>query len=147
MSDPRTAGIAKLVGIVLAAFALTFSLVPLYRVACEKVFGIRLDNAPSAPIADAAASEKPARMVTVIFDGDANSKLPWAFHPEQASMQVRVGEQYGTQYFARNDGGRAIVGECEQCSLGAQRTRRPIGLGIKPPERPEHLRGQTARQQ
>lgn len=110
MSDPRTAGIAKLVGIVLAAFALTFSLVPLYRVACEKVFGIRLDNTPSAPIADAAASEKPARMVTVIFDGDANSKLPWAFHPEQESMQVRVGEQYGTQYFARNDGGRAIVG-------------------------------------
>ena len=111
MSDPRnTAGIVKLVGIVLAAFALTFSLVPLYRVACEKVFGIRLDNAPSAPIADAAASEKPARMVTVIFDGDANSKLPWAFHPEQASMQVRVGEQYGAQYFARNDGGRAIVG-------------------------------------
>ncbi len=110
MSDPRTAGIAKLVGIVLAAFALTFSLVPLYRVACEKVFGIRLDNAPSAPIADAAAAGKPARMVTVIFDGEANSKLSWAFHPEQASMQVRVGEQYGTQYFARNDGGRAIVG-------------------------------------
>jgi cytochrome c oxidase assembly protein subunit 11 len=110
VSDPRTAGIAKLVGIVLAAFALTFSLVPLYRVACEKVFGIRLDNTPSAPIADAAASEKSTRMVTVIFDGDANSKLPWAFHPEQASMQVRVGEQYGTQYFARNDGGRAIVG-------------------------------------
>ncbi|MFT3897662.1 MAG: cytochrome c oxidase assembly protein [Thermomonas sp.] len=110
MSDPRTAGIAKLVGVVLAAFALTFSLVPLYRVACEKVFGIRLDNTPSAPIADAAASEKPARTVTVIFDGEANSKLPWAFHPEQASMQVRVGEQYGTQYFARNDGGRAIVG-------------------------------------
>jgi cytochrome c oxidase assembly protein subunit 11 len=110
VNDPRTAGIAKLVGIVLAAFALTFSLVPLYRVACEKVFGIRLDNAPSAPIADAAAAGKPARMVTVIFDGEANSKLPWAFHPEQASMQVRVGEQYGTQYFARNDGGRAIVG-------------------------------------
>jgi cytochrome c oxidase assembly protein subunit 11 len=110
VSDPRTAGIAKLVGIVLAAFALTFSLVPLYRVACEKVFGIRPDTTPSAPIADAAASEKPARMVTVIFDGDANSKLPWAFHPEQESMQVRVGEQYGTQYFARNDGARAIVG-------------------------------------
>ena len=110
MSDPRTAGIAKLVGVVLAAFALTFSLVPLYRVACEKVFGIRLDNTPSAPTADAAALEQHARMVTVIFDGDANSKLPWAFHPEQASMQVRVGEQYGTQYFARNEGGRAIVG-------------------------------------
>ena len=111
MSDSRkTAGIAKLVGVVLAAFALTFSLVPLYRVACEKVFGIRLDNTPSAPIADAAASEKHARMVTVLFDGEANSKLPWAFRPEQISMQVQVGKQYGTQYFARNDGGRALVG-------------------------------------
>ena len=110
MSDPRTAGIAKLVGIVLAAFALTFSLVPLYRVACEKVFGIRLDNAPSAPIADAAASEKPARMVTVIFDGDANSKLPWAFHPEQLTMQVVPGELNEAKYFARNDSAHAVVG-------------------------------------
>jgi cytochrome c oxidase assembly protein subunit 11 len=110
VSDPRTAGIAKLVGVVVAAFVLTFSLVPLYRVACEKVFGIRLDNTPSAPLSDANAAEKRARMVTVLFDGEANSKLPWTFHPEQASMQVRVGEQYGTQYFARNDGGRAIVG-------------------------------------
>ena len=111
MSATRnTAGIAKLVGVVLAAFALTFSLVPLYRIACEKVFGIRLDNTPSAAIADVAAADRQARTVTVLFDGGVNSKLPWEFRAEQASMQVRVGEQYAAAYFARNEAGRAIVG-------------------------------------
>ncbi len=111
MSATRnTAGIAKLVGVVLAAFALTFSLVPLYRIACEKVFGIRLDNTPSAAIVDATAANRPARTVTVLFDGGVNSKLPWEFRAEQASMQVRVGEQYAAAYFARNEAGRAIVG-------------------------------------
>ncbi len=40
----RGAGWLKLAGVALAAFAFTFSLVPLYRIACEKVFGIRLEG-------------------------------------------------------------------------------------------------------
>ena len=97
-----------MVGVALAVFVLTFSLVPLYRIACEKVFGVRLERGASAAVAEQGGAQK--RTVRVEFDGGVNSKLPWAFHPEQASMQVRVGEQYGTQYFARNQGGRAIVG-------------------------------------
>ena len=108
MSDPRTAGIAKLVGIVLAAFALTFSLVPLYRLACEKVFGIRLEQGPVAATRDQA--DPNGRWVTVQFDGGVNSKLPWAFHPEQLIMQVVPGELYEAKYFARNDSERPIVG-------------------------------------
>ncbi|MGD3046161.1 cytochrome c oxidase assembly protein, partial [Xanthomonas oryzae pv. oryzicola] len=38
-----TAGLFKLLGVVLGVFVLTFSLVPLYRIACEKVFGIRME--------------------------------------------------------------------------------------------------------
>jgi cytochrome c oxidase assembly protein subunit 11 len=49
-------------------------------------------------------------MVTVLFDGGVNSKLPWRFEPRQASMQVRVGELSETSYFARNTSDRAIVG-------------------------------------
>src|SRR3546814_2112015 len=37
-------GAAKMVGVALAAFAFTFSLVPMYRIACEKVFGVRLEK-------------------------------------------------------------------------------------------------------
>ena len=47
MSQPRARnarGTVKLVGVALAAFAFTFALVPLYRIACEKVFGMRLEK-------------------------------------------------------------------------------------------------------
>lgn len=103
-------GIAKLVGVALAAFAFTFALVPLYRIACEQVLGIRLEKGPSDAQAHPHTAAKRARMVTVQFDGGVNSQLPWGFGPNRASMQVRVGEQYETTYFARNRAQSAIVG-------------------------------------
>jgi cytochrome c oxidase assembly protein subunit 11 len=107
-SRANTRGIAKLAGVALGAFAFTFALVPLYRIACEKVFGVRLEReAASAPGASAASQ---ARTVTVEFDGGVNSKLPWGFRPNVRSMQVRLGEQYETTYYARNGSDRAIVG-------------------------------------
>jgi cytochrome c oxidase assembly protein subunit 11 len=104
----KDAGAMKLLGVALGAFAFTFALVPLYNIACQKVFGVRLAQGP----ADAAATEHvaAARWVTVQFDGAVNSKLPWAFNPEQATMRVQPGVQYEAQFFARNDGKRAIVG-------------------------------------
>ena len=110
MSAPRakTFGVVKMLGVSLAAFAFAFSLVPLYRIACEKVFGIRLEQ---GPVADAAAaSEVQDRWVTVQFDGGVNSKLPWQFKPEQMSMRVQPGKQYEALYLARNTSGRPIVG-------------------------------------
>ena len=109
MSASRTFGVWKMVGVAVAAFGFAFSLVPLYRIACEKVFGIRLDNTAADANAVGAASDA-ARMVTVEFDGGVNSSLPWSFRPNQARMQVQVGQQYETTYFAHNDGDRAIVG-------------------------------------
>lgn len=104
----NSAGMLKLIGVSLAAFAFTFSLVPLYRIACEKVFGVRLEQGPGEVRTVAMAPK--ARTVTVQFDGGVNSKLPWAFHPEQLTMQVVPGELNEAKYFARNDSARAIVG-------------------------------------
>lgn len=104
----NAAGLGKLVGVALAVFVLTFSLVPLYRIACEKVFGIRLEKGPGQ--AQASEQARKARTVTVQFDGGVNSKLAWAFHPEQLTMQVVPGEMYEAQYFARNDSASASVG-------------------------------------
>ena len=100
-------GLAKMVFVALAAFGFTFALVPLYRIACEKVFGVRLEQGPAQV---ATATAKTARMVTVQFDGGVNSKLPWKFEPKQLTLQVRPGEQYEAMYFARNTSERAIVG-------------------------------------
>lgn len=103
----NSAGLLKLVGVALGVFVLTFSLVPLYRIACEKVFGVRLEKGPGQ-VTEIKPNAK--RTVTVQFDGGVNSKLPWAFHPEQLTMQVVPGELYEAKYFARNDGERPIVG-------------------------------------
>ncbi|MCD9004728.1 cytochrome c oxidase assembly protein [Luteimonas sp. XNQY3] len=103
-----TVGIGKLVGISIAAFAFTFSLVPLYRIACEKVFGIRLENSAAAVPATRATPAE--RWVTVEFDATVNSRLPWSFRPNETRMRVRVGEQYETTYYAHNDSRRAVVG-------------------------------------
>ncbi len=109
----RKLGLGKMVAVALAAFAFTFALVPLYRIACEKVFGVRLERVAQEadPIgASAAKAGAVERMVTVQFDGGVNSKLPWQFQPQQLTMQVRPGQQYEASYFARNTSKRAIVG-------------------------------------
>ena len=105
----RTAGLGRMAAVVVGVFLLTFSLVPLYRIACEKVFGIRLDN--SAADASATAAAVPVeRWVTVEFDGSVNSKLPWGFQPNETRMRVRVGEQYEATYAAHNNSQSAVVG-------------------------------------
>lgn len=100
--------IKLMVGVALGAFAFTFALVPLYRIACEKVFGIRLERGVAE--ADRGGRAASDRIVTVQFDGSVNSKLPWEFRPHVISMKVRPGEQYETTYYARNTSDRAIVG-------------------------------------
>ena len=109
MTTPRARdfGVLKLAGVSLLAFGFAFSLVPLYRIACEKVFGVRLEQGPQAAVEHEAKQE---RWVTVQFDGGVNSKLPWQFAPEQQSMRVQVGRQYEALYFARNTSDRGIVG-------------------------------------
>ena len=112
MSDRRAAvnasALARMIGVALAAFAFTFALVPLYRIACEKVFGVRLEKGPAE--ASAIATSKDERWVTVQFDGGVNSKLPWAFRPELLAMRVHPGRQYEAKYFAQNASDHAIVG-------------------------------------
>ena len=107
MSGSRNFGVAKMVGVALLAFGFAFALVPLYRIACEKVFGVRLEQGPQAAVEHDARQE---RWVTVQFDGGVNSKLPWQFAPEQQTMRVQVGRQYEAKYFAQNTSARAIVG-------------------------------------
>ena len=109
MSGRNASGTARLLGVALGAFAFTFALVPVYRIACEKVFGVRLEQGPSEAAAKA-GTPVAERWITVQFDGGVNSKLPWAFEPEQLTMRVQPGQQYEALYFARNDGERTIVG-------------------------------------
>src|SRR5688572_9030637 len=92
------------------SFVFAFSMVPLYRIACEKVFGIKLEQGPAGETRLAGVEADVARTVTVEFDGTVNSKLPWAFEPRQLTMQVHPGQAYEATYVARNTADHAIVG-------------------------------------
>ena len=105
----KNRGLGKMLLVALAAFAFSFALVPLYRIACEKVFGVRLAQGASDAQA-AVPAVGTSRWVTVQFDGGVNSALPWEFHPNQATLQVQPGKQYETTYHAKNTSGRIIVG-------------------------------------
>ena len=61
----------------LGSFVFAFSLVPLYRIACEKVFGITLERAPTGETVVASYEVDTSRLVTVEFDTGVNSKLNW----------------------------------------------------------------------
>jgi len=106
----RNAGMVRLIGVALGVFVLTFSLVPLYRIACEKVFGVRLERGASQAAATHDSAGKARRTVRVEFDGGVNSKLPWAFHPEKLTMDVVPGELNEALYYARNESERPLVG-------------------------------------
>ena len=73
-------------------------------------FSLHLTLDGKEHLVTAAAAAKAKRTVTVQFDGGVNSKLPWAFNPEQLTMQVVPGELYEAKYFARNDSDKAVVG-------------------------------------
>lgn len=92
----------------LAAFTLAFALVPIYRVACEKLFGIRFEEGP----AQVKGFEPDlGREVVVEFDTSVNSKLPWSFRYEVATMKVHPGVLTEAIFYARNDSDQPIVGQ------------------------------------
>jgi len=103
----RTTGISRLLLLPLAVFILSFSLVPLYKIACEKVFGIRVEREASQAATVVMSNQ---RTVRVEFDGGVNSQLPWVFYPEKLTMDVIPGELNEIRYFAKNTSENALVG-------------------------------------
>ena len=100
----------RMLWLALASFGFAFAMVPMYNIACEKVFGIKLDNRASAAPAPRSAAVDEDRTVQVYFDGSVNSKLPWRFTPDKASMRVVPGRLYQTSYTAINTADFANVG-------------------------------------
>ncbi len=93
------------------SFVFAFSLVPLYNVACEKVFGIKLERDAAGVAKVAGMKADLSRTVRVQFDGTVNSKLAWDFKPKQESMDVHPGQQYEALFVARNRDTSAVVGQ------------------------------------
>lgn len=106
----RSAGKTRLTallaaGLVVGMTGLAFAAVPLYDLFCRVTgFG----GTPA--IADGAAAEIGERVITVRFNADTQSQLPWRFQPTQRAVNVRVGESGLAFYTAENLSDRPQVG-------------------------------------
>jgi cytochrome c oxidase assembly protein subunit 11 len=107
----RHFGVLK-VGIVVCAcaFLFGFAMVPLYRVVCEQVLGIKLAGEAVGSAAADGLVEDTGRTVVVQFVAGVNSRLPWEFAPELARIEVHPGKLTEVWFDARNTSGEAIVG-------------------------------------
>ncbi|MBB5209115.1 cytochrome c oxidase assembly protein [Chiayiivirga flava] len=93
------------------AFVFCFSLVPLYRIACEQIFGIKLGDGPVGEAKAGGFAVDTSRWVTVEFDAGVNSGLPWEFRPAVSQVKVHPGQPTDALYYARNTSVVPIVGQ------------------------------------
>ncbi len=107
----RNLGVLKIcVGVCAGAFLFGFAMVPLYRIVCEHVLGIKLAENAVDQSAFAGMVEDTTRTITVQFVSSVNSRLPWVFAPEKTSIEVHPGKLTEVWFDATNQGDEAIVG-------------------------------------
>ncbi len=83
-----------------------FAAVPLYDWFCRTTgFG------GTTQVSTAAPGEVLGRRITVRFDANVASGLPWRFIPEKTSIDVRVGEVVTVFYTVTNQAARDTVGQ------------------------------------
>jgi cytochrome c oxidase assembly protein subunit 11 len=91
---------------VAAMVGAAYAAVPLYTWFCRTTgFGGTPVVARAGPI------KVLDRKVTVRFDANVASGLPWKFEPEQVSIDVRIGQVVTVYYRAINDSARETVGQ------------------------------------
>lgn len=94
-------------GIVFGMTGLAYASVPLYRLFCQ-VTGF----AGTPQIAEGArAPGATGRTISVRFDANTDSQLPWQFHPEQQHVTIPIGQRSIAFYEARNDSGVPVTGQ------------------------------------
>jgi len=101
------------VGLMALAFALFmlgmgFAAVPLYRMFCAATgFGGTTQRASAA---EAGGVQVAAQHISVRFDGNVESGMPWRFGPEQVTEDMRIGERKIAYFTAENLSDHTITG-------------------------------------
>ena len=87
---------------------LAFASVPLYQLFCQVTgYGGTIVTATIKPTETVTVD---APVITILFDSNVDSTLPWSFAPDQKKIKVRIGEESLATYTAKNWGNREIIG-------------------------------------
>jgi cytochrome c oxidase assembly protein subunit 11 len=101
----RTAALAVL--LVFGMTGLAFASVPLYRIFCQ-VTGF--DGTTMRATGSGAPGAIPGKSVSIRFDANTSSALPWQFEPERNREPVAIGERELAFFKARNLSDRTVTG-------------------------------------
>lgn len=101
------------VSVVAVMTGLSFASAPLYDLFC-RVTGfagtpLRADAAPGIA-SDAGRVPQPGKLITIRFNADTASDMPWAFQPVQREVKVMPGEETLIFYRASNPTDKPITG-------------------------------------
>jgi len=98
----------KLLVVAVGMFGFGYSLVPLYQKICEVTGIYDVEKASAAP-ANSQVDE--SRLVTLEFDANIRSDLPWRFRPLQTSVKVHPGQLVQVMYEVHNRSDQAVAGQ------------------------------------
>lgn len=97
----------------LAMLGLGFAAVPLYDLFCRVTgFGgtTQVATETQASLAERMARSAGGKMISIRFDANTASDMPWSFRPEQVQDTVAIGQRDMAYYVARNDSSVPITG-------------------------------------
>lgn len=110
-SNARTGLIAALFA--LGMLGMGYAAVPLYEMFCQVTgFGGTTQRASEgeAVAAERAGARIAGASVSVRFDANVDTDLPWTFRPEQVTQTVRFGQRSMAFYYAKNNSDRPVTG-------------------------------------
>jgi cytochrome c oxidase assembly protein subunit 11 len=99
--------LAKLLVVAVLMFGFGYAMVPFYRAICD---ALGLNNVVKA---DTVANTQvdAGRFVTIEFDANLRSNLPWTFTPVEKSVRVNPGVFTQVTYEVRNRSDRPVTGQ------------------------------------
>ena len=105
MQRRKSITVAALAGLLVGMAGLSYAAVPLYRMFCQ-ITGYGGTTQVATEVSDTVSD----RVVTVRFNADTASGLPWNFRPKQRQIELRIGETALIYYIAENPTARTLVG-------------------------------------
>jgi cytochrome c oxidase assembly protein subunit 11 len=95
--------------LVILMIGMSYAAVPAYRIFCQ-LTGFGGTTQVNDGIEENLDITTNTRYITINFNADVSSSMPWKFHPMQKSMKVMVGESSLAFYEAENPTDDTIIG-------------------------------------
>jgi len=100
--------LVKLLVVTVAMFGFGYAMVPFYRTLCDAL-GLNSVVKADQPLVNTQVDT--GRLLTIEFDANLRSNLPWTFTPVEKSVRVHPGELTQITYEVRNRSDRPVTGQ------------------------------------